>query len=144
MKHLMRLVAASLVFVPAVIGAQAPSAIEQEVLKLDRAFNDVTKPDRASLEKWLASDYLYVHSNGSVLDRAGEIRDTMSTTWTGVKLDDLKARSYGDVVIITGAITLTGTSKGYVTGARRFTDIWVKRNGQWQIVGGQSTLVPAK
>jgi ketosteroid isomerase-like protein len=104
----------------------------------------VTKPDRASLEKWLASDYLYVHSNGSVLDRAGEIRDTMSTTWTGVKLDDLKARSYGDVVIITGAITLTGTSKGYVTGARRFTDIWVKRNGQWQIVGGQSTLVPAK
>ena len=46
--------------------------------------------------------------------------------------------------LVTGRQTLQGTAKGYVSGPRRFTDIFVKRNGRWQCAGGQSTLVPAK
>ena len=58
--------------------------------------------------------------------------------------DDMKVRVYGDVAIVTGRQTLQGTAKGYVSGPRRFTDIFVKRNGRWQCAGGQSTLVAAK
>ena len=53
-------------------------------------------------------------------------------------------RTQLDPAVVTGISTLTGSAKGYVSGPRRFTEVWVKRNGRWQMVGGQSTLVPAK
>lgn len=120
---------------------QTSASVEQDVIKMDKAFDDATmKKDRAALEKLIASDYFYIHSNGQTSDKAAEIKDAMSMNWTGSKLENVKARTYGDVVIVTGVQTLTGTAKGYVSGARWYTDIWAKRNGQWQIVGGQSTL----
>jgi hypothetical protein len=128
----------------ATLAAQTGS-IEQEVIKIDRAFDEATmKKDKAALERMLASEYFYIHSNGQTSDKATEIADSMQMNWTSSKLDDLKARSYGDVVIVTGVQTLTGSARGYVSGARRYTNIWVRRNNQWQIVGGQATLVPAK
>ena len=63
---------------------------------------------------------------------------------TGHKSDDLKVRIYQDVAIVTGLSTLTGSDKQYVGGRRRFTKIWVRRNGRRQTVGGQSTIVPVK
>jgi len=94
----------------------------------------------------LADDYMYIHSNGTVTNKTEEIAETMSADlkWTASKLDNLKVRIYGDVAVITGMQTLTGSAKGYVSGPRRFMDLWVRRNGRWQTVGGQSTLVPAK
>ena len=68
----------------------------------------------------------------------------MSSQWTSSKTDNMKVRVFGDVAIVTGRQTLEGTSKGYKSGPRRFTDVFAKRNGKWQIVTGQSTLVQAK
>jgi ketosteroid isomerase-like protein len=115
-------------------------------MKLEQTWNDVAsiKKDRALLEQILADDYVYTHSNGAVANKAQEITDTMSSEWTSSKTDDMKVRVYGDVAIVTGRQTHQGTAKGYVSGPRRFTDIFVKRNGRWQCAGGQSTLVPAK
>ena len=48
------------------------------------------------------------------------------------------------VGIVTGRLTMEGKAKQYASGARRFTDIFVKRGGRWQLVGGQTTLPPAK
>src|SRR5262249_18183790 len=50
-------------------------------------------------------------------------------------------RFYGDTGIAAGIETLAGTAKGYVPGARRFTNVWIKRRGQWQQVAGASTIV---
>ena len=64
--------------------------------------------------------------------------------WTDSKFADLKVRIFGDVAVLTGRQTIQGTAKGYVPGPRRITDIFVKRNGRWQYVGGQSTLEPTR
>jgi len=127
--------------------AQVPNATEQEVLRVEQAQNDAfLKKDRATYERLLADDYVYIHSNGSMTNRAEEIAQTMSADqqWTGSKLENLKVRIYGDVAIVTGSQVLTGAAKGYVSGPRRITDVWVRRNGRWQTIGGQTTLVPAK
>jgi len=128
--------------------AQTATSVEQELMKLEQTWNDVAsiKKDRAVLEQILADDYVYTHSNGAVTNKAQEIADTVSSEnkWTSSKTDDMKVRVYGDVAIVTGRQTLQGTAKGYVSGPRRFTDIFVKRNGRWQCAGGQSTLVAAK
>lgn len=127
--------------------AQAPSATDQTVLKLDRELIDAlfTK-DRTAFEPLLADDYVYIHSNGTVANREEEIAQTMASDvkWTASKLSGLKIRVYGDAAIITGTLTHTGSAKGFVGGARLVTHLWVKRNGRWQTVGGQSTVVPAK
>ena len=47
----------------------------------------------------------------------------------------------GKVAIVTGVQTLVGSAKGYVPGPRRMTDIFARRNGEWQQIGGQTTIV---
>jgi ketosteroid isomerase-like protein len=127
--------------------AQKSNASEQEVLKASRTLDEASllKKDRATMERLYADDYLYHHSNGTVTNKAQEIAEYMSSDikWTAHKTEDLKVRMYHDVAIVTGVSILTGTAKGYQSGARRFTEVWVRRNGRWQTVGGQSTLVPA-
>ena len=127
--------------------AQTPNANEQAVLKAYRALDaaQFTK-DRASMERLMADDYSYTHSNGRVSDKAAEIKENMSDDikWTDTKSDDLKVRTYGNVAVVTGQLTLRGSAKKYVPGPRRITEIWVQRDGRWQSVGGQTTLVPSK
>jgi ketosteroid isomerase-like protein len=126
--------------------AQAPREADQEVLDLDQALIDALfKKDRATFEPLLADDYVYIHSNGTVTNREEEIAQTMASDvkWTASMLSSLKIRVYGDAAIVTGTLTHTGSAKGYVGGARLVTHLWVKRNGRWQTVGGQSTIVPA-
>jgi hypothetical protein len=128
--------------------AQTRSAKEQEVLKASQVANDASliKKDRAAMERLYADDYTYTHSNGTVASKAQDIAASMSSdqAWTAHKSDDLKVRIYRDVAVVTGISTLTGSAKGYASGPRRFTEVWVRRNGRWQMVSGQSTLVPAK
>lgn len=128
--------------------AQTRNAMEQEVLKASRALEEasITKKDRGTIERYYADEYVYTHSNGTVLNKAQEIPTIMSPdqAWTAYKMDDLKARIYGNVAIVSGLLTLTGSSKAYISGPRRFTEVWVRRNGRWQMVGGQTTLVPTK
>jgi len=135
-----------LVGVPA--HGQKPSATEQEVLKMTRELNDASliKKDRATMARLYADDYVYNHSNGTVTNKSQEIAEYMSADlkWTAQTTSDLKVRTYHDVAIVTGVTTLTGSAKGYASGARRFTEIWVRRNGRWQTIGGQSTIVPPK
>ena len=127
--------------------AQTANATEQEVLKAYHSLDEASiKKDRATMERMMADDYVYTHSNGTVTSKTEEIAETMSadTKWTASKLDSSKVRIYGDVAVVSGVQTLTGSAKGYVSGPRRITDLWVRRNGRWQTVGGQSTIVPAK
>src|SRR5881296_1032581 len=127
--------------------AQASSSVEQDIIKLEQAATDAQfKKDRAALERLLADDYLYTHSNGSVLNKAQEITESMSSEvrWTDSKLADLKVRIFGDAAVLTGRQTIQGTAKGYVPGPRRITDMFVKRSGRWQWAGGQATLEPTK
>ena len=125
---------------------QATAAVEQELMKLEVLWNDVAtiKKDRATLEQILADDYFYTHSNGSTSNKAQEIADTMSSQWTSSKTDVMKVRVFGDVAIVTGRQVLLGTTKGYVSGPRRFTDLFVRRNGKWLVLGGQSTVIPGE
>jgi ketosteroid isomerase-like protein len=127
--------------------SQTPNANEQAVLKAYRALDQAQfKKDRATMERLMADDYVYTHSNGAVNDKAADIKETMSDDikWTDTKSDDLKVRTYGNVAVVTGQVTLTGSAKNYVPGPRRFTEIWIKREGRWKSIGGQTTLVPSK
>ncbi len=54
-----------------------------------------------------------------------------------VEPSELKVRGYGDVVVVTGLLTIQGGAEE-PTVYERFTHVWVKR-GRWQMVAGQTT-----
>lgn len=127
--------------------SQRATTDERELMDLVQQYNDAqVKRDRETLERLWADDYLYTHSNGAVMNRAQDIADTMSgeMTWTAAHLDDMRAKIYGQVGVVTGRLTMKGRSARYASGPRRFTDIFVKRNGRWQLVGGQTTMLQEK
>ena len=126
--------------------AQPAGPVEQELMKLEQAVLDAgLKKDRAALERFYPDDYAYIHSNGALMARAQEIADTISSDrkWTSDIMSEMNVRVFGDAAIVTGLETAQGTSKAFAAGPRRVTDIWVKRDGRWQQLGGQSTLVVA-
>jgi hypothetical protein len=126
------------------VSAQQSGSVADEVLRMERAQADATlKKDRAAYERLLADDYSYIHSNGSVNNKAEEVTSTMSAEikWTSDVLSDAKVRVYGDAAVVTAVETLQGAAKGFVAGPRRITDVWIKRGGRWQIAGGITTLV---
>ena len=124
--------------------AQSGGSASDEVLRAVRTAGDAQiKGDKATLERFTADDFLYVHSSGTVANKADELAAATAgdMKWTSISYSDLKARIYDNAAIVTGVETLVGTAKGYVPGPRRLTDVWVKRNGTWQTAAGISTVV---
>ena len=123
---------------------KAEAAIARAYHELNAA--ETVKKDRAAMERLIADDYYYVHSNGNAATKAQDIASDMSpdNKWTSSKTDDLKVRVFGHVAVVTGVEILEGTSKGFVPGPRRFTEVWIRQKDKsWKIVSGQSTLSPA-
>ena len=58
-------------------------------------------------------------------------------------IDDLNVRVFGNVAVVTGRSVLAGSYQGNrASVVQRFTDVFVKRDGRWQVVASQGTQVP--
>ena len=59
-----------------------------------------------------------------------------------IVVSDLTIHVYGKTAVAAGTATLKGSFKGQdISGTYRYTDVWVKRNGKWQVVASQATKV---
>jgi hypothetical protein len=79
-----------------------------------------------------------------VMDKARSIDDLKSRNLKieSSKLDDMKVHVYGSSAVVTYGTTDKGTYKEKdISGKYPWTDVFVKRNGRWQLVAGQGTPV---
>jgi uncharacterized protein (TIGR02246 family) len=126
--------------------AQAPSAAEQELIKLENAWSTAwQKKDVAALDRLFAAEYLSTDSDGKTTTKAQDLQDVKdpTTTLTSFKLENLTVHVYNDAfAVVTGSNTEKATFKGKDdSGTYMFTDVFVKRDGRWQIVATQSSKV---
>ena len=147
----MRLTYASLLVPLTVAGivlyAQSAGTTEKEVLQTLHASDKAAdEHDKATLERLTADEYLWHASTGVVQTKAHSIAETMAggSTWTARRYDDVKVRIYGEVAIVTGVFSIAGTSSTYRAGPRLITRLFVRRDGRWQDVGGQATLMRSR
>jgi ketosteroid isomerase-like protein len=124
----------------------APAADERAVLDLEEAWaKAVVRRDAAVFKRLLAPGFTYTEDD-RIQTGAELTRDIVSgtDTVTSARNEKLATRSYGNTMIVTGWLIMQGRSRGTPFERRyRFTDTWLKRDGQWQIIAAQDYLVPA-
>ena len=135
-----------LVFSPAY--AQTQSAAEAEVIKAENDWmTAVQKKDGATLHMRLADECIETSSSGATSSKAQVIAEALSAADVidTYLLTDLRVRVYGETGVVTGLLTIKSSLGGKDTsGAYRFTDTWVKRDGRWQCVAARSARVAKK
>ena len=132
--------------------AQQPNAAtartpdERAVLDLEEAWaKAVVKRDAATFKRLLAPGFVYTEDD-RVQTGDQLTHDIVSGTGTVTEArnEQLQTRAFDNVMIVTGWLVMQGHDGGKpFTRRYRFTDTWLKRSGQWQIIAAQDYLVPA-
>jgi ketosteroid isomerase-like protein len=102
--------------------------------------------DAAALQQLIADDYVLVGSDGARSNKAELI-----AFWTAngfdpapVTVSDPVQHVWTDGAALGGTVTLSWTQDGApVSATIRYVDIWTLRDGEWRVVYGQTTHVPA-
>ena len=129
-----------------------PAAIEAEVLRLDREWANVIKTrDLDALRRIEADDIILIYPDGTAGTKADEIRDFESGNVTADAFEVLEAKATvlgpesavvtGRSVIKNGKVKRPDGKSIDISGEYRFTDVFAKRNGTWQVVISQATRI---
>ena len=126
-------------------GDARPADDETQLIQLERAWNQAEAAnDPAAITSLFEETLVYVDYDGSLMNKTDYLRSVGSPAAEPDHLYDegMKAFIYGATGIVSGIYRETGATKGKpYTRRARFTDSWVKRNGQWKCVASQSTLI---
>lgn len=127
-------------------GAGQNTKVEQEIRRLEREwFDSYVGGDRAAFDRIVADDAVITYGNGSVGNKSQAIAEIKAPADSSYSLtgDDIQVRVYGDTAVVTGRVTEKGRFNGQnLNSQSRYTDVWVRRNGRWQVVAAQNTRLP--
>ena len=120
-----------------------------EMIALEKEFNAaLMHADSKAVEAMIADDMVLTNPDGAVTHKSEEVESLRSgdEKLDSVDLSDVRVLDLGPVAVVTGKLVEKGRYKTTdVSGEYRFTDVWAKRNGKWQLVAGhESLLTPAK
>jgi hypothetical protein len=131
--------------VPAQSGTRgrSGSTLEKQIKDLEeRRFRALVDNDLGALERILADDLQYTHSNGQVENKADFLKRlrTGELKYEAIAPEGMEVRTYGNAAVTTGrALVRVKTPEGVRTIRLRYTDVYVKRKGRWKMVAWQST-----
>jgi ketosteroid isomerase-like protein len=118
-----------------------------EVTALERAYIESSRQyDIAWFERYLADSFSST-GDGVMSDKATVIANLKNRVrkTESVSYEELKVQAYGDAAVAVGLTNFKGTLNGKDASRKyRWTDTWVKRDGQWQCVAGHSSTVVTK
>jgi ketosteroid isomerase-like protein len=118
---------------------------ETKIIALENLWNQMQiNHDADAMGKLLDSDFVLTDYDGTVMNKGQfleSIRDK-STQLTVEGSTDMKLHTHGDTVVVVGATHEKGTEKGKAfSHSGRFTDTWIKKDGQWLCVASQLSLL---
>jgi ketosteroid isomerase-like protein len=95
--------------------------------------------DCAGWGGFLADDWTVTHINGQVITKAQALDMCRGGPPVTSSVDQIAIRVYGDTAIITGRTKATAASTPPQTIVLRFTDVAVRRDGRWVVIGSHAT-----
>lgn len=116
----------------------APSDVEREIRDVEQARAQALRHNAVeALSRLYADDFLMITSTGQMRTKQDQLRDISASTIQHQDSDDkiLKLRTYGKVAVVQsesrGGLVMNGQGD---TTLRRFTRVYVKKKGRWQLV----------
>ena len=124
----------------------ADAGVVQTVTKMENdALAALIKRDAAAFGKIFADDAVVATPDGSLQTKAQLLADLKSGDLVieASTISDMQVKVFGDTAVATYITSDKGKYKGQdITGRYRWTDVFVRRGGSWQIVAGQGTPIP--
>lgn len=114
------------------------AAVKDILIQIEHQWGDaMVKGDVPAFSQCVADDWILTTSNGSRITKQiaqADLREG-ALMIESFQLDDVIVRVYGDAAVVLGLITEKSSLRGQDTsGQRRFTDVFIKREGRWQAV----------
>lgn len=93
----------------------------------------------------LAPDWCVTHITGEVITREQALAMCRTPQGRAAELrhEDLDVRKFGDAAVVTGQTTATTASEPAETVVLRFTDVFIRRDGEWIVVASHATRIAA-
>ena len=128
-------------------------AAEQQIEQVEREWDSaVLGQKRAELERLMADDYTNYSDDEATSGRGKkEFIDVIiglpapeQGSTVRDEVSNVRRIANGETMIVTGNITqvLTGAGSEQRSPKMRFTHVWAKRKGKWQLIGDQFIAVP--
>ena len=144
--RLFLLTALLIVFIPGLVSAQSAkqkAVIEKEIRRLDLVHADaILRGDLKELDKIWTEDFV-VNNPFNGIDRADRIR-TGAVTYSSFIRAPESVVVHGNTVIVMGGETAVPKGSSPDAGKtirRRYTNIWMKREGKWRLVARQASVI---
>ena len=117
--------------------------MEEEFLKLEEQFAEaIIKNDPGAIERLVTDDWIIINADGGIIDRErflGVIKSG-ALTHEMMESEGIRVRVYGDSAVVSALTRSKGKFMGQeFTTHERSTDVFVRRDGQWQCVLTQLT-----
>jgi len=116
-------------------------------MQLERDIGDANvRRDKAFFERIEADEFVFTDSGGGITTKAEDVasldKPAGEFKLVSYLVDEMKVHVYGKTAVVTGRTTTTLRGKDReVVNHSRFTDVFVKRDGRWQIVAGHSSRI---
>ncbi len=126
-------------------GNDLGKSIDQTIRQLDsERIQAQIGADTVALNRIYADDFIGIGPSGTVRTKSQVISDFTSggLKFQSITTDDVQVRVYGNTAVETGRSTMIGQDKNKVVPRdNRFTRVWVKLHGNWQLVANHYSLL---
>jgi ketosteroid isomerase-like protein len=120
---------------------------EAELLKLEGEIAvAIVQSDVAFVQRVWGDDFFYTGVRGETKTKKEIVAELKASQlkFERMQFDDQRVRVYGETAVVTGRATTEGRGpQGEISGRFRYTRVYVKRNGQWQLVTFHGTPIAA-
>jgi ketosteroid isomerase-like protein len=119
-------------------------SVARELEQIERQLAATWK--KGDCEAWgamLAPEWSVIHITGNVMTKlqALEICRAQKPLLESLASDELSVRSFGDAAVVTGRTSATTSGDKRETVTLRFTDVFIRREGRWQVVASHATRI---
>jgi len=148
--------AAFLILCPTFVLAQEDSkkpkdTLEQKIRKLDLAQADaILRKDFQALDELCAKDFTVNNPRGEISKGNEAVKELIRSgvvNYASFAREIELVLIYGKTVIVMGRETLVPNENSPQAGQtvrRRYTNIWMKRNGKWLLTARHASVIPEK
>lgn len=118
-----------------------------ELLQIEKDIGKANvERNKAFFECIEADEFIFTDPGGGVTTKSEDVAslDKPPGTFRLISYDvsDVNVMIYGKTAVVTGiSATLARSTEREVSSKSRFTDVFVKRDGRWQLVAGHSSRI---